>query len=263
MRNMQVRRDDDGREATVYQHFLKRNPIGVVMFYVLFGSVIFYGLEEEQHLSVVDALYLATVILTTVGYGDVAPETAYGKLFCMVYLLGGLTLVATSVGILAHQFLHNRGKHAPDDTEPDGHEYELAADYYSKSAQSHRQKASLGKVARCFITIVLLLACGSLFMYFECHTDLVDSLYWSVISLTSVGFGDVHTPAMDLPPYRLFASLYLLVGVAVTASSLGEVVTVWMEIQDEQQLADFLRTGVTMQAIGAWLSESGRGARQP
>ncbi|VDK60787.1 unnamed protein product [Anisakis simplex] len=38
------------------------------------------------------AFYFATVVITTVGYGHSAPDTAAGKLFCMMFALAGIPL---------------------------------------------------------------------------------------------------------------------------------------------------------------------------
>lgn len=63
------------------------------LFVVLIGSAGFYYIEN---MTVVDAFYFTTVLLTTVGYGDIVPVTQAGKLFCTIYgLIAG--------GVLLHQ----------------------------------------------------------------------------------------------------------------------------------------------------------------
>lgn len=62
------------------------------LFVILIGSVGFYFIEE--HMTVVDAFYFTTVLLTTVGYGDIVPKSPEGKLFCTVYsLIAGAVLL--------------------------------------------------------------------------------------------------------------------------------------------------------------------------
>jgi voltage-gated potassium channel Kch len=53
------------------------------------GSV-FYHLVEG--LSYVDSLYFTAVTLTTVGYGDFAPQTDAGKIFTSIYAFLGIAL---------------------------------------------------------------------------------------------------------------------------------------------------------------------------
>jgi voltage-gated potassium channel len=57
----------------------------------LLGGTIFYSLEEGW--SVVDAFYFSVTTLTTVGLGDLTPKTTIGKLFTVVYIFAGLSII--------------------------------------------------------------------------------------------------------------------------------------------------------------------------
>jgi voltage-gated potassium channel len=59
----------------------------------------FYSIFEGFRF--VDALYFSVVTLTTVGYGDLAPETDTGKLFTAVYVLVGVGILLAFVTALA------------------------------------------------------------------------------------------------------------------------------------------------------------------
>ena len=59
----------------------------------------FYSIVEGLRL--VDALYFSVVTLTTVGYGDFAPETDAGKLFTAVYVLVGVGIVLAFITTVA------------------------------------------------------------------------------------------------------------------------------------------------------------------
>jgi hypothetical protein len=54
-------------------------------------GMIFYMIVE--HWSLVNALYFCVVTLGTIGYGDVTPKTALGKLFTTLYIIVGLTVL--------------------------------------------------------------------------------------------------------------------------------------------------------------------------
>ncbi|HSG80783.1 MAG TPA: potassium channel family protein [Gemmatimonadota bacterium] len=71
-----------------------------VLLLLLSGSL-FYTLVERWRF--VDALYFSVVTLTTVGYGDLSPQTDAGKIFTVIYLLTGLGAVAAFVTGLAEQ----------------------------------------------------------------------------------------------------------------------------------------------------------------
>lgn len=73
--------------------------LGLLTVIAIASGTGFYALVEG--LGLVDALYFSVVTLTTVGYGDVAPETDAGKLFTIVYVLVGIGILLTFVTTLA------------------------------------------------------------------------------------------------------------------------------------------------------------------
>ena len=62
------------------------------------GTVVFAIIEDW---SLLDSAYFCVVSLCTVGYGDFAPTTAFGRLFAIFYLLAGVGLFVTLVAKLA------------------------------------------------------------------------------------------------------------------------------------------------------------------
>jgi hypothetical protein len=81
------------------RHPEERGPLLLVLS-LLIGGTLFYTLWEDW--SVVDSLYFCAMSLATVGYGDLVPETEVGKVFTVVYVLGGIgTLVAFFTSLTA------------------------------------------------------------------------------------------------------------------------------------------------------------------
>lgn len=84
---------------------LLRNPqtrgLVIITFVVIAVGTLFYHLVEG--LSWVDALYFTMITLTTVGYGDISPQTTAGKLFTIVYILVGLGIIATFISLVAEK----------------------------------------------------------------------------------------------------------------------------------------------------------------
>jgi potassium channel subfamily K len=75
---------------------------------VLLGGTLIF--ERLEHVSLLTAFYWCCVSVTTVGYGDVAPETFAGKAFACVFLLVGTVLMAKSLGDIAGLPLEARRK---------------------------------------------------------------------------------------------------------------------------------------------------------
>lgn len=82
-----------------------RTLVGLV-FFTLLGGTIFYALEEGW--SVVDAFYFSVTTLTTVGLGDLSPTTTFSKLFTVVYIFAGLSLVLGFIETMAKETFRSR-----------------------------------------------------------------------------------------------------------------------------------------------------------
>ena len=84
--------------------------------YILVSALIIFNVEPQTFPTFFDALYWATVSLTTVGYGDIYPVSTIGRCVTMFSSLLGIALIALPAGIVtagylnALQSLHNQGK---------------------------------------------------------------------------------------------------------------------------------------------------------
>ncbi len=73
----------------------------VVMAVLIFGTIM-YVVEgpKNGYTSIPMSMYWATVTMTTVGYGDVVPQTALGKLIASFMMLLGWGILAVPTGIV-------------------------------------------------------------------------------------------------------------------------------------------------------------------
>lgn len=67
-----------------------RNLLLTSSFIIGAGTLVYHYVEEW---SWVDAFYFSVVTLTTIGYGDLTPQTDIGKLFTVIYIIMGLGMV--------------------------------------------------------------------------------------------------------------------------------------------------------------------------
>lgn len=63
----------------------------ILVILVIFVGTLSYSFFEGWNL--IDSLYFTVVTLTTVGFGDFAPKTDFGKIFTVVYIFIGLGLI--------------------------------------------------------------------------------------------------------------------------------------------------------------------------
>lgn len=80
----------------------------VMVFLIIISASLMHSVEghiqPETFGSILHALWWSVVTMTTVGYGDVVPITALGKIIATVIMLIGVGLVALPAGMLAARF---------------------------------------------------------------------------------------------------------------------------------------------------------------
>ncbi len=77
---------------------------GAVLLFATLLYAIEHDVQPEKFGTIPDAMWWAIVTLGTVGYGDVVPVTALGKLVSVFTIIGGLTMIALPVAIISTAF---------------------------------------------------------------------------------------------------------------------------------------------------------------
>lgn len=73
--------------------------------YILISALIIFNVEPDSFKTFFDAIYWATVSLTTVGYGDIYPVTTIGRIVTMFSSIFGIAIVALPAGIVTAGYL--------------------------------------------------------------------------------------------------------------------------------------------------------------
>ncbi len=73
--------------------------------YVLISALIIFNVEPDSFNSLFDAIYWATVSLTTMGYGDIYPVTTGGRIITMISSFMGIAIVALPAGIITAGYM--------------------------------------------------------------------------------------------------------------------------------------------------------------
>lgn len=89
--------------------------------YILISALVIFNVEAESFETFFDAIYWATVSLTTVGYGDIYPITTAGKIITMISSVCGIAVVALPAGIITAGYMDalNEEKKCEDEKEPE------------------------------------------------------------------------------------------------------------------------------------------------
>jgi len=125
------------REARVIMRALKASSakvqvflLAVTILVVIFGSLM-YLIEGPTHgfTSIPRSVYWAVVTLSTVGYGDITPQTPFGQALASVLMITGYGIIAVPTGIvtveMTRSYLHTSQRSCPNCT-AEGHAEDAA-----------------------------------------------------------------------------------------------------------------------------------------
>ncbi|OIT06992.1 PREDICTED: two-pore potassium channel 5 [Nicotiana attenuata] len=196
---------------------LVRQAAFLLIIYLSLGVVVysfnrdhFSGVETHP---VVDALYFCIVTMCTIGYGDIAPITPLTKVFACIFVLVGFGFIDILLSGVVNYVLDLQenlllaGIKAQGQRQFDhGHGRGGGLSAYIVDVAKGRMRIRM-KVGLALGVVLLCIGLGSMVLYFQEHLDWIDSFYLSVMSVTTVGYGD---RAFKTLPGRLFASIWLL-----------------------------------------------------
>ncbi len=78
--------------------------------YIIISALIIFNVEPDSFNTFFDAVYWATVSLTTMGYGDLYPITTVGRTVTMVSSIFGIAIVALPAGIITAGYMNEINK---------------------------------------------------------------------------------------------------------------------------------------------------------
>ncbi|CAL8248776.1 unnamed protein product [Lota lota] len=150
-----------------------------------------------------NAVVFAASIVTTIGYGNVAPKTAGGRVFCILYGLFGIPLCLVWISDLG-SFFGDRAKR-------------LSQVLIRKGLSVKKVQLICTALFLLWGLVVHLVMPPFVFMSLEGWSYL-EGIYFSFITLTTVGFGDYVAgvnPNIDYPRlYRVCAEIWVYMGLA-------------------------------------------------
>ncbi|MQM00821.1 hypothetical protein Taro_033565 [Colocasia esculenta] len=162
---------------------------------------------QETH-PVVDAIYFCVVTMCTIGYGDITPRTPSAKLFSVAFVLVGFGFVDVLLSGMVSYVLDLQEALLLSAVKGGG-----KARSYLVDVKKGRMRIRM-KVGLALGVVVLCVGVGAGVMRFVEGLGWLDAVYLSVMSVTTVGYGD---RAFESMPGRLFASVWLLVSTLAVA----------------------------------------------
>ncbi|MBE5907051.1 MAG: ion transporter [Lachnospiraceae bacterium] len=77
----------------------------LTMTYIAASAMLIFQLEPSLFRNFFDALYWATISITTIGYGDISPVTSSGRMITMASALVGVAVIALPSGIITAAYM--------------------------------------------------------------------------------------------------------------------------------------------------------------
>ena len=122
----------------------------VLALVVVFGSLMYLieGGTNTEFSSIPQSIYWAVTTMTTVGYGDVAPDTGLGRGLAAVIMIMGYGIIAVPTGIVTLELNEAHRKRANTKTCPacsaEGHSYEASFCWRCGSALFQKNDSEVG-----------------------------------------------------------------------------------------------------------------------
>lgn len=174
--------------------------LGVLIY--AFNRDHFSGIETNP---VIDAIYFCIVTMCTIGYGDIAPSSAAAKIFACLFVLVGFGFIDILLSGVVNYVLDLQENMILTGIEENSVEGFSVRNYIYDKAKG-RMRIRL-KVGLAIGVVFLCIGVGSVVLFYMEDLSVIDSFYLSVMSVTTVGYGD---RAFKSPQGRLFASIWLL-----------------------------------------------------
>lgn len=206
----EVTRPQFGSQSIVGQGFI------LLVIYLSLGVVIYWlnrdNFRASQTHPVVDALYFCIVTMCTIGYGDITPDSTATKLFSILFVLVGFGFIDILLSGMVSYVLDLQEGYLLRRVKDVGEKKESARSYIF-DIKKGRMRIRM-KVALALGVVVLCIGIGVGVMHYVEKLGWLDSFYLSVMSVTTVGYGDRAFKSM---PGRIFASIWLLVSTLAVA----------------------------------------------
>lgn len=196
--------------------------------WVALGLVFYMG---HQKRTLPDAIYGMVQIITTVGYGDMTATNDVSRLLSAMYVLVAVLVLSSLVAQFSDHLVQAHSSHTRDAVETMLHPVALEEESTVHSNASRRcgglinaylSNHELRAFFRSVFVWTAIVIIGTVF--FSCcpgeNKTAAEAFYMSVVTLTTVGFGDV-TPSTEKG--KTFATVWILVGCAAYINMAGSL----------------------------------------
>mmetsp|Transcript_12327 Transcript_12327/g.37587 ORF Transcript_12327/g.37587 Transcript_12327/m.37587 type:complete len:317 (-) Transcript_12327:184-1134(-) len=177
------------------------------------------------------SLYFCIVTITTVGYGDIVPLDYPSKLFVVLYVISVIAAIATLLSVLIEGMIDDQLKAFTKVMER------------AQAGQLGSEKKSYYALARASLAwFLVIIGIGLAFFVLDQKMNFVDALYLTVISSSTVGFGDLHIKPDTKA--ELVTSVWLIFATIGLAKVAGDFTNAHAQKQQDEMAAQVLKSAL-------------------
>ncbi|KAJ0508436.1 putative Two pore domain potassium channel, EF-hand domain pair [Helianthus annuus] len=213
-----------------------------LLIYLSISTVCFYlvrnEISGEKTYGILDSIYFCIVTMTTVGYGDLIPNSTATKLLACAFVFSGMVLVGFFLSRAADCLVENQEVLL------------IKAIHLRREANSMEtlKEMETNRVRyRCIIfsiLMVVLIASGTIFLTTVEQMALVDAFYCVCSTITTLGYGD---KSFSTPAGRIFAIFWIL----TSTICLAQLLFAFAELYTENRQRSLVKWVLTRRTTAA------------
>ncbi|KAK7922438.1 hypothetical protein WMY93_009340 [Mugilogobius chulae] len=175
---------------------------------------------------IASAFFFCGTIITTIGFGNLSPRTWTGQLFCVCYALVGIPMFGILLaGVSDHMGTVLRRAVAKIEK------------LFLKRKVRQTTVRVISAVLSILIGCLIFLAVPTVVFHEVEEWSFIESLYFVVITLTTVGFGDFVPGGREGGMFKLLVLLWIVFGLAYFASILTMIGN-WLRVLSKRTRAE-------------------------
>lgn len=163
----------------VTKHSFILKMIGCPVYYGI--GVLYYTTYEKW--TVIESFYFITATITTCGYGFFHPTTNSAKIFTIFYMFIGLIIIFTVIQGLADNYLSDAQEELIRLLSY------VKSNIYKNNEVMIRSTMLQYKIFLSLVSVFSFAFIGTLFFASNENWTVIDALYWTVCTMTTVGYG--------------------------------------------------------------------------
>ncbi|KAJ9566391.1 hypothetical protein OSB04_002357 [Centaurea solstitialis] len=235
--------NDQQNQPSISQVELSLKQVAIFLVaYLAVGTISFFLVQDQingpKTNGILDAMYFCVVTMTTVGYGDLVPQTNFAKLLACIFVFAGMGLGGFALSKAAdyiveqEEVLFVKAIHIHETCGPK----EIL-----NETERHKLKY---KFLTVLTFIVFLVIFGTMFLILVENLSAFDAFYCVCATITTLGYGDKSFSSQG---GRLFAVFWILTSTISLAQLFVYLVELWTESRRRKLVDWVLHRKLTMQ----------------